>query len=136
MNIVFGIASFNRPDKQYFLAYLKGLGYKRDDIYIGTQCRRDYEQYQDLFGKDASYEGLDTPTKRHPDADGQAHRHRLRQGEGTPVSFRREGGHDRQPQDIRRDRGLRLWACREEPLSGVGRVPDEQRLLHEAERVG
>ena len=54
MNIVFGIASYNRPDKQYFLAYLKGLGYKREDIYIGTQCRRDYEQYQDLFGKDAT----------------------------------------------------------------------------------
>jgi hypothetical protein len=53
-NTVFGIASFNRPDKQYFLAYLKGLGYKREDIYIGTQCSRDYEQYQELFGWDAT----------------------------------------------------------------------------------
>lgn len=53
-NIVFGIASFNRPDKQYFLSYLRGLGFTRDDIYIGTQCKRDYDQYTELFGREAT----------------------------------------------------------------------------------
>lgn len=54
MKTLFAIASYDRADKQYFLSYLKGMGYGKKDIYIGTQCRRDYEQYQDLFGKDAT----------------------------------------------------------------------------------
>lgn len=54
MKVLFGIASYNRPDKQNMLAYLKGMGFGREDIYIGTQCERDYDQYKKLFGRDAT----------------------------------------------------------------------------------
>lgn len=53
-DVIFAIASYNRPDKQHFLRYLRGLGIPKSRIFIGTQCIRDREQYQELFGRDAN----------------------------------------------------------------------------------
>lgn len=51
---VFGIASYNRPDKQYFMQYLRGLGYGKEDIVISTQCEADFANYKRLFADKAT----------------------------------------------------------------------------------
>lgn len=54
MDIIWGIASYNRPDKQYMLNYLHGLGYPKEQILLSTQTTRDYEEYTRLFGDKAT----------------------------------------------------------------------------------
>lgn len=53
MKVRFAIASYDRLDRQHFLKYLKGLGFRRDDIYISTQCTRDRDAYEEAYGRDA-----------------------------------------------------------------------------------
>lgn len=50
----FGIASYNRADKQFMLAYLRGLGYERDDIIIQTQNKDDFDVYAEKFSGQAT----------------------------------------------------------------------------------
>lgn len=53
MKLIFAIPSYDRADRQLFLAYLKRLGYTRDSIYISTQCDRDRDAYTARYGADA-----------------------------------------------------------------------------------
>lgn len=53
MKLIFAIPSYDRADRQLFLAYLKRLGYTRDSIYISTQCERDRDAYMERYGADA-----------------------------------------------------------------------------------
>ena len=53
MKVQFAIASYDRLDRQHFLTYLKELGFRRDDIYISTQCVCDRNAYEEAYGKAA-----------------------------------------------------------------------------------
>lgn len=49
-----GIASYNRKDKQPFLTLLNAMGYPRERIILAVQCERDYADYK------ARYDGMAT----------------------------------------------------------------------------
>ena len=54
MKVIFAIASYDRADRQHFLAYLKKFGFKKDEIYISTQRKADRDAYTERFGDDAT----------------------------------------------------------------------------------
>lgn len=54
MDVVWGIASYQRPERQNMLNYLHRLGYPRDRIIISTQTKEDYELYSSLHGAKAT----------------------------------------------------------------------------------
>lgn len=67
MDIVWGIASYQRPDRQNMMNYLHQLGYPRDRIIISTQTKEDYEAYTSLHGGKATIiykEGKNCPQNK------------------------------------------------------------------------
>lgn len=54
MDIIWGIASYRRADKQYMLDYLYALGYPKEQIIISTQTIEDYNEYIKLFNDKAT----------------------------------------------------------------------------------
>lgn len=44
-----GIASYNRPDRQHMLNYLSGMGYAKEDIVISTQNEKDFNEYSKRY---------------------------------------------------------------------------------------
>ena len=49
-----GIASYDRADRQPMLAMLSGMGYRRDEIILATQTPTDYEKYSEKYGETAT----------------------------------------------------------------------------------
>ena len=54
MQIKFAIPSYKRVDKQLSLKMLKDFGYEKDDIYISTETKEDYEAYKEKYSKDCN----------------------------------------------------------------------------------
>ena len=52
--IIFGIPSYNRPNKQLLLDYLSKNGFKKNEIVISTQTERDYVSYRQNYGQMAN----------------------------------------------------------------------------------
>lgn len=50
MKFVWAIASYNRVNKQYWLQQLIEWGYSKQDIIIGVQTSKDYEEYKERWG--------------------------------------------------------------------------------------
>ncbi len=46
---IFGIASYDRAEKQHMLNYLHGLGYPKERIIISTQIESDFEEYKKRY---------------------------------------------------------------------------------------
>lgn len=49
-----GIASYDRADRQPMLAMLSEMGYRRDEIILATQTPTDYEKYSEKYGEMAT----------------------------------------------------------------------------------
>lgn len=49
-----GIASYDRADRQPMLALLSEMGYRRDEIILATQTPTDYEKYRERYGEMAT----------------------------------------------------------------------------------
>lgn len=49
-----GIASYQRPDRQPMLKLLSGMGYTRDEIILSTQTEEDYTTYLEKYGEMAT----------------------------------------------------------------------------------
>lgn len=49
-----GIASYDRADRQPMLAMLSEMGYRRDEIILATQTPTDYEKYSERYGEMAT----------------------------------------------------------------------------------
>lgn len=54
MNIVWGIASYKRADRQPWLMQLHKWGYGKKDIILSTQTKADYEEYSKKWGDHAT----------------------------------------------------------------------------------
>lgn len=53
-NFVFCIPSYNSVDKQNFLKYAIGLGYKKEELFLQVQNERDYAEYSARYGSVAN----------------------------------------------------------------------------------
>lgn len=49
-----GIASYDRADRQPMLTMLSEMGYRRDEIILATQTPTDYEKYSEKYGEMAT----------------------------------------------------------------------------------
>lgn len=49
-----GIASYDRADRQPMLSLLSEMGYRRDEIILATQTPTDYEKYSEKYGEIAT----------------------------------------------------------------------------------
>lgn len=46
----FGIASYNRLERQHILKLLNSMGYEKDEILLALQTKKDYEEYSERYG--------------------------------------------------------------------------------------
>ena len=46
----FGIASYNRKDRQPMLRLLNSLGYPKEQILLAVQCEQDFKEYEPIYG--------------------------------------------------------------------------------------
>ncbi len=53
-NFIFGIPSYKRCEEQLTLDYLESMGYSKEQIYISTQTKEDYENYLNKYGERAN----------------------------------------------------------------------------------
>lgn len=53
-NIIFGIPSYNRSERQITLDYLESMGIPKENIYISTQTEEDYKIYLEKYGNRAN----------------------------------------------------------------------------------
>ena len=53
-NCVFAIPSYNRAEKQLTLQYLHNLGFKKEDIFLAVQNKKDKNSYETKYSKYAN----------------------------------------------------------------------------------
>ena len=46
----FGIASYNRKDRQPMLRLLNSFGYPKEQILLAVQCEQDFKEYEPIYG--------------------------------------------------------------------------------------